>query len=93
VGAEVHILGNKLTGTTAVTFNGIAATFAVVSETEIATTVPSGATSGFVAVTTPKGVLKTHTVHAPVVIGGCSDDGDDTPWRRIAMGSRIAAGP
>jgi uncharacterized repeat protein (TIGR03803 family) len=61
-GAEVNILGNKLTGTTEVTFNGTAATFEVVSETEITTTVPSGATTGVVAVTTPKGVLKTHTV-------------------------------
>src|SRR5262249_22313524 len=33
VGATVKILGNNLTGTTAVTFNSIAATFNVVSDT------------------------------------------------------------
>jgi uncharacterized repeat protein (TIGR03803 family) len=57
VGSKVIILGNKLTGATSVTFNGTAATFKVVSSTEITTTVPSGATSGKVQVTTPGGVL------------------------------------
>ena len=60
VGANVTILGTKLTGTTAVSFNGIAATFTVVSSTEITTTVPSGATTGFVTVTTPSGNLKSN---------------------------------
>jgi uncharacterized repeat protein (TIGR03803 family) len=60
VGAAIKILGTKLTGTTAVSFNGIAATFTVVSDTEITTTVPSGATTGFVTVTTPSGKLKSN---------------------------------
>jgi len=60
VGATVKILGTKLMGTTAVNFNGTAATFTVVSETEIKTTVPSGATTGFVTVTTPSGKLKSN---------------------------------
>ncbi len=60
VGANVIILGTKLTGTTAVSFNGTAATFTVVSSTEITTTVPSGATTGFVTVTTPSGKLKSN---------------------------------
>jgi uncharacterized repeat protein (TIGR03803 family) len=60
VGAAIKILGTKLTGTTAVSFNGIAATFTVVSGTEIMTTVPSGATTGFVTVTTPSGKLKSN---------------------------------
>jgi uncharacterized repeat protein (TIGR03803 family) len=58
VGASVIILGNNLTGTTAVSFNGTAATFTVVSATEITATVPAGATSGEVEVTTPKRTLK-----------------------------------
>jgi uncharacterized repeat protein (TIGR03803 family) len=57
VGAAVIILGNNLTGSTSVTFNGTAATFTVVSSTEIRTTVPTGATTGKVKVTTPKGTL------------------------------------
>jgi uncharacterized repeat protein (TIGR03803 family) len=62
VGEDVTILGNNLTGTTSVTFNGTAATFTVVSGTEIKTTVPSGATTGFVEVTTPKKTLKSNVV-------------------------------
>jgi uncharacterized repeat protein (TIGR03803 family) len=57
VGTKVIILGNKLKGTTSVTFNGTAAVFKVVSSTEITTTVPTGATTGKVKVTTPSGTL------------------------------------
>jgi uncharacterized repeat protein (TIGR03803 family) len=57
VGAAVKILGTDLTGATNVTFNGTAATFTVVSVSEITTTVPSGAATGFVEVTTPNGTL------------------------------------
>jgi uncharacterized repeat protein (TIGR03803 family) len=60
VGAKVFILGANLTAATAVNFNGRAATFSVVSPTEIKTTVPSGATTGTVTVTTPKGTLKSN---------------------------------
>ncbi len=38
-------------------FNGVAAGFKLVSSTEIKATVPSGATTGPVVVTTPKGKL------------------------------------
>jgi len=57
VGTQVIVLGNNLTGSTAVSFNGTAATCTVVSDTEITTTVPTGATTGFVTVTTPSGTL------------------------------------
>jgi uncharacterized repeat protein (TIGR03803 family) len=57
VGTKVIILGNNLKGTTSVTFNGTAATFTVVSSTEITTTVPAGATTGTVKVTTPTATL------------------------------------
>jgi uncharacterized repeat protein (TIGR03803 family) len=60
VGAPVIILGNNLTGTTSVSFNGTTATFAVASDTEIKTTVPAGATTGPVAVATSKGKLKSN---------------------------------
>lgn len=60
VGAAVKILGTKLTGATSVKFNGTAAVFKVVSKSLITTTVPTGATTGFVTVTTPKGTLKSN---------------------------------
>ncbi|MGA9966289.1 MAG: choice-of-anchor tandem repeat GloVer-containing protein [Terriglobales bacterium] len=60
VGAPVLILGTNLTGASSVSFNGTAATFTVVSKSEIKTTVPSGATTGFVTVTTPGGTWKSN---------------------------------
>jgi uncharacterized repeat protein (TIGR03803 family) len=60
VGAKVIILGNNLTGSTNVTFNGLSAEFTVVSATEITTNVPTGATTGIVQVTTPKGALNSN---------------------------------
>jgi uncharacterized repeat protein (TIGR03803 family) len=59
-GREVIILGNNLTGTTSVTFNGVAATFKVMAESYIKATVPSGATTGSIEVTTPNGTLKSN---------------------------------
>lgn len=57
VGSSVVILGTGLTGATSVTFNGTSAVFTVVSSSEITATVPAGATSGRVQVTTPTVVL------------------------------------
>ena len=57
-GGTVQILGQGFTGTTAVTFNGVeATTFSVVSDTYMTAVVPSGATTGPVAVTTTGGTL------------------------------------
>jgi uncharacterized repeat protein (TIGR03803 family) len=60
VGANIIILGNNLTGTTAVTFNGMAATFTVLSATDLKVTVPTGATTGTVEVITPKATLSSN---------------------------------
>jgi len=60
VGAAIKILGTSLTGATAVTFNGTAAVFTVVSSSEIATTVPASATSGSVQVVTSSGTLSSN---------------------------------
>jgi len=57
VGGGVKILGQGLTGTTTVSFNGFAANFVVQSDTYMIATVPKGATTGFISVTTPDGVL------------------------------------
>ena len=58
VGRMVNILGNLLRGATSVTFNGVPETFKVVSSNYIKATVPTGATTGTIEVTTPSGVLK-----------------------------------
>jgi subtilisin family serine protease len=55
VGTEVTIGGFAFTGATEVTFGGVAAAFTVDSATQITATVPAGAPSGYVRVTTPVG--------------------------------------
>jgi len=60
VGAPVEILGSDLTGTTSVSFGGVAAAFTIVSATEITTTVPAGAATGTVQVITPRGTLSSN---------------------------------
>ena len=60
VGARVIILGNNLTGSTAVSFNGTAASFTVVSNTAITAIVPAGATTGKITVTTTTGTLSSN---------------------------------
>ena len=62
VGATVIILGTNLTGATGVSFNGTAATFKVVSSSEITATAPAGATTGKIQVTTPSSPLKSNQI-------------------------------
>jgi len=60
VGQSVIILGNSLTGSTGVTFNGVAAEFTVESDTYIKAAVPAGATTGRVSVVTQTGTLNSN---------------------------------
>jgi uncharacterized repeat protein (TIGR03803 family) len=63
VGAEVTILGTNLAGVTAVTFNGVPASFTVhPAGGAITTKVPAGATTGTVEVTTQNGTLSSYPV-------------------------------
>lgn len=57
VGSAVVILGTNLKDATSVTFNGTAAAFTVAANSAITTTVPQGATTGKIQVTTPGGTL------------------------------------
>jgi uncharacterized repeat protein (TIGR03803 family) len=61
VGAAVMILGTNLTGATAVAFNGTAAVFKVASSSLITTTLPAGASTGFVTVKLSSGTLTSNT--------------------------------
>jgi hypothetical protein len=70
VGKTIEILGQGFTGTSGVSFNGVAASFTVVSDTYLTAVVPTGATTGSVTVTTPGGTLtsnKTFRV-TPVIL-------------------------
>jgi len=56
IGTVVTINGQSLTQTTGVTFGGVPAAFAVVSDSEITATAPTGALTGSITVTTAGGV-------------------------------------
>jgi hypothetical protein len=58
IGTSIGIFGVGLTGTTAVSFDGVAATsFTVDSETYMTAVIPTGAKTGYVTVNTPGGKL------------------------------------
>ena len=57
VGSSVIIMGNNLASSTSVTFNGVDAAFVVISNSQINTTVPAGATTGQVKVSSARGAL------------------------------------
>ena len=67
VGSAVTISGNGFTGATAVSFNGTSATFSVVNDTTITTSVPAGATTGPLTVSTPGGPAVSATDFAVIV--------------------------
>jgi parallel beta-helix repeat protein len=78
VGTSVTITGTNFTGATAVTFNGISASFSVASDTTIIANVPALATTGPISVTTPGGTANSidsftvefygkHKVYAPLI--------------------------
>jgi len=60
VGATAQILGQGFTGTSSVSFDGIPASFTIESDTYLTATVPAGATTAPVIVTTPSGTLKSN---------------------------------
>lgn len=62
VGTVVTIIGVSLTQTTKVMFGGVAATsFTVNSDTQVTATVPTGAKTGKIAITTPGGIASSTT--------------------------------
>jgi uncharacterized repeat protein (TIGR03803 family) len=62
VGTQVTITGTSFTGASKVTFGGVkATTFSVDSDTQITATVPAGAKTGKIQVTTPGGTASSAT--------------------------------
>jgi hypothetical protein len=75
VGTIVDLQGGGFTGATGVTFNGTNASYTVDSDSEIHATLPAGATTGPISVSTPSGTTtssSSFTVIAPPAISGFS---------------------
>ncbi|RPD47021.1 T9SS C-terminal target domain-containing protein [Hymenobacter sediminis] len=60
-GTVVTLTGRFFTGASQVTFNGVAASFTVVSATQVTANVPATATTGLIKVTTPYGTAVSAT--------------------------------
>jgi uncharacterized delta-60 repeat protein len=68
VGTLVTVTGTDLTGATAVTLNGMpAAAYTVLNATTLTFTVPVGATSGLLSVTTPGGTATSATAFTVII--------------------------
>jgi uncharacterized repeat protein (TIGR03803 family) len=61
IGSTVSISGVSLSQSTAVTFNGVAAAFTVNADRLVTATVPAGATTGAIAITSPGGTATSST--------------------------------
>ncbi|HMG71950.1 MAG TPA: Calx-beta domain-containing protein [Pyrinomonadaceae bacterium] len=82
VGDNITINGTNFISPSAVKFSGVNASFTVNSTTQITATVPSGATSGPITVTTSSGTATSPTnfiVAAPVTVSGQVKDGSNNP--------------
>ena len=104
---SVILSGTGFAGATAVSFNGVAATFTVNADLQITAAVPAGARSGPVAVTTPAGTVRSaasfrvtpapsRTVYSVDSYGaagnGTSDDSEAIQAAYDAAVSHAAAG-
>jgi hypothetical protein len=74
VGAKLYLTGTNLNWTTKVTFNGKAASFIIIRPTELLLTVPAGATTGKIEITTLGGVALSLTDFVVVPSSTISND-------------------
>ncbi len=94
MGEKVVISGAHLLGATAVAFNGVQAQFKVTNATQITTTVPVGATSGPITVTTPGGTANSSAFTVlpspmPVIQSFTPESGKSVSWV-VVTGSGFA---
>jgi hypothetical protein len=61
VGSKIVVTGKGLTQASKVTIGAKAATFVVNSDTQVTVTVPVGAVTGKIAITTPGGIATSKT--------------------------------
>ena len=84
-GVQVTFTGAHFSGVTSVRFNGVAASFSVTSDAQLRATVPSGATSGSVTITSLLGSSATTTFTVPTPPTIVSQPASQT----LAVGSSV----
>ncbi len=82
------ISGSNFTGASSVRFNGTSASFTVVSATQISATVPGGATSGPISVTTSAGTGTSSALFTVTSTALGADDHVVQPDERASRGRR-----
>ena len=93
IGLPVTINGTSLAGTTSVKFfNNKTATFTVISDTQVNTTVPTGSTTGNLTVTTPGGTATSpFTVAPPPALTSFSPPGGPVATTVTITGTNFGA--
>jgi len=89
MGSAVTVNGTNFDGATSVKFNGVSTTFSVKSSLKITTTVPSGATTGPISVTTGNGTATSRTaftVPGTPTVGGFSPSSGPFDSRVVITG-------
>lgn len=84
----VTITGTNFISPSAVRFNGVDASFTTNSTTEIIATVPTGATTGPITVTTSQGTATSSTnftVPTPLIVSGHVVDGGNNPLSDVTI--------
>ncbi len=91
----VTLTGTHLLNASSVTFNGVAAAFTVISNTQISAQLPATATTGTIAVTTPSGTATSaspFTVNPLPVVGPISGAGAVCAGSSIALSNATPGG-
>jgi uncharacterized repeat protein (TIGR03803 family) len=91
-GETVIIAGSFLEGVTIVTFNGIPASFTIDSGSQITATIPEGATTGPVELTSPFGAIKTSSFILPLPLLNISTRMQALTGDNVAIGGFIVGG-
>ncbi|MEM1083087.1 MAG: hypothetical protein AAGI48_03125 [Verrucomicrobiota bacterium] len=90
-GSSVTVFGANFTGTTSVTINGAAASFVVEADGLLLVTVPAGASSGPIAVTTGSGTTTSNTSFT--VLADNDGDGMSNDFEQLYFGSITGGNP
>lgn len=91
VGSGVTLYGAKFTGTSSVTFNGVAAGFVVEADNRILVTVPAGASTGPIQVTTGAGMTTSNTSYTVLADG--DSDGMPNEFEQLHFNNPTAGDP